>query len=195
MTIDLDRSKFKINESYLLANKDKAIKEYRNGASAQEVRNKYGGGFYTWQKYIQPTLIELGIYRNKKAAMALAGKQGKMTRNHWGENNPFWKGGQSLDGWGHVTIWNSKKRKYTLRSHIVWEEVNQKPLPKGWVIHHINGIKDDDRPENLEAMPTLSHDRLIPTLKKKIYELEIENTLLRACFNSPDINPVYFGEL
>jgi len=34
----------------------------------------------------------------------------------------------------------------------MWEQANGK-IPTGWVIRYINGIKDDNRLENLEAVP------------------------------------------
>ena len=50
-----------------------------------------------------------------------------------------------------------KKHRYQLEHIVVWEKANSKPLPKGWIIHHLNGIKDDNRIENLVAMPRKQH--------------------------------------
>jgi len=35
-----------------------------------------------------------------------------------------------------------------------------KYLQNGWIVHHINGKKDDDRPKNLEAMTRREHGQL-----------------------------------
>lgn len=43
---------------------------------------------------------------------------------------------------------------------LVWEEHNKKELPKGWVVHHINGKKKDNNINNLEAMTPEKHNRI-----------------------------------
>ncbi len=45
---------------------------------------------------------------------------------------------------------------WKLEHRFVWETLHGK-LPKGWVVHHINGIKTDNRPENLLGMPRGEH--------------------------------------
>lgn len=42
---------------------------------------------------------------------------------------------------------------------LIWEAAHG-PLPDGWVVHHINGDRSDNRLENLEAMPAEEHGRL-----------------------------------
>lgn len=45
-----------------------------------------------------------------------------------------------------------------LMHRYVWEKEKGK-IPKGWDIHHINGIKSDNRIENLECLPKSEHTR------------------------------------
>lgn len=55
-----------------------------------------------------------------------------------------------------------------LREHIyIWEKANSKSLPVGYVVHHINGIKDDNRPDNLIAIPRKSHSSHLLTTNRK----------------------------
>ena len=65
------------------------------------------------------------------------------------------------------------------RSRLVWEREHGKTLPKRWVVHHLNGVKDDDRPENLTAMPSKKHMLLIPEKEKRIRNLEGEVRKIR----------------
>ena len=65
---------------------------------------------------------------------------------------------------------------------LIWEEANGRPLPDGHVIHHLNGIKYDNRPENLEAMPKAHHhfNLLNQSLQHRIRVLEEKLQLLEA---------------
>jgi len=64
----------------------------------------------------------------------------------------------------------------------VWEKANGKTLPEGWVIHHINGIKDDNRPENLAGMPMKNHHGFLvdQVLKKRICQLDSELKAIKS---------------
>ena len=70
------------------------------------------------------------------------------------ENSGHWSGGKTIKG-GRVFIYKPKhpfanQRGYVRHSHIVMEKHLGRYLEPTEVIHHINGIKDDDRPENLK---------------------------------------------
>jgi hypothetical protein len=64
--------------------------------------------------------------------------------------------------------------KYRGEHIIVWEQAHNKTLPKNWVVHHINGIKSDNRIENLTAMARNKHTNwtLLRIAQQRIRELE-----------------------
>ena len=91
-----------------------------------------------------------------------------------GEGNPNWKGGKSRQSNGYVYVLGKRegrKHRYQLEHTFVWERANGR-LPDGWVIHHLNGIKSDNRLENLTAMPRKHHN---PMLVAKPYQERIRH--------------------
>jgi len=71
-----------------------------------------------------------------------------------GENNPLWKGG-TKDSHGYHMIYrpehpNAQKRGYLYEHIIIMSNILERPLLPGETVHHKNGIKDDNRPKNLE---------------------------------------------
>lgn len=75
-----------------------------------------------------------------------------------GENHWKWKGGHSIDVHGYRVIQNNRETLGVkiLEHRMVWEEINGK-IPSGYVIHHRNYNKLDNRIENLEIMTRSEH--------------------------------------
>jgi hypothetical protein len=44
----------------------------------------------------------------------------------------------------------------------VWEQQHGRPVPDGHDVHHINGTKTDNSPDNLRAVTKLEHKRIHP---------------------------------
>lgn len=93
---------------------------------------------------------------------------------HWG-----WKGGRHKIKAGYIDCYrpdhpHTHDGKYVREHILVWEQFHGRALPKGYIIHHLNGIRDDNRPENLVAVPRRQHEcRTVPKLlQKRIRELE-----------------------
>lgn len=70
-----------------------------------------------------------------------------------GPDNPQHKGRVLRDG--YVWIWHDGE--YVAEHRIVAEEMLERPLLETEVVHHKNGKKDDNRPENLEVMTRAQH--------------------------------------
>lgn len=86
----------------------------------------------------------------------------KRLPNHFaGERNPAWRDGKRHMKAGYIMIYKPGHPRanaaYVYEHIVVWEESHGRPLPEGWVIHHINGIRSDNCPENLFACPKGKH--------------------------------------
>ncbi len=76
-----------------------------------------------------------------------------------GEKNPAWKNGHIYSGHGYILVWkpthpNVSKLGYVLEHRLVIEEELGRLLKVEEVVHHINGIRDDNRIENLALFAT-----------------------------------------
>jgi len=63
------------------------------------------------------------------------------------EQHPAWKGGRTNHG-GYVRVYNNGQR--ILEHRLVMEQMLGRPMLPTETVHHKNGIRSDNRPENLE---------------------------------------------
>lgn len=84
-------------------------------------------------------------------------------RSQYAENNDNWRGGKVIDdhGYRHVKKEGhprAKKCGSYVREHIlIAESILGRALTDNEVVHHINGVKTDNRPENLSVMTKAEH--------------------------------------
>jgi HNH endonuclease len=79
-----------------------------------------------------------------------------------GERNSNWKGGRIVASNGYVMVKRpghhlADCRGYVYEHRIVAEEKLGRHLLPGEVVHHVNGIKSDNRPENIEVLSSTAH--------------------------------------
>lgn len=105
-----------------------------------------------------------------------------------GERHPSWKGGRFHQKSGYVFVMSpshprANKGGYVPEHILVWEEAHNHPLPENWIIHHINGIKGDNRPKNLLAMPRQGHSPslTVKEVQKRLREVEAELSQQSFC--------------
>lgn len=110
----------------------------------------------------------------------------RMRGKRRGPANPHWKGGRRKQGNGYMRVLNpnhprADKQGYVPEHTLVWEEKHGRALPLDWVVHHLNGISDDNRTENLLACPKGNHHYalLLQGLQSRIRVLEAENKRLK----------------
>lgn len=94
------------------------------------------------------------------------------------ENNHNWKGGRfkTVDGYWRVLAKehpNADHNGYILEHRLVTEKQLGRYLTKREDVHHLNGIKTDNRLENLVVMRHGEHRQLVLPFQERIRELEL----------------------
>lgn len=111
-----------------------------------------------------------------------------------GVNSWNWKGGKSRDKHGYVIVTeydhpirgcgHIPEHRIIMENHLLRTDPNHPALLNGmlrkdWVVHHKNGIKPDNRIENLEPLPRHKHHSWMhfrdemQQMKVRIAELEL----------------------
>ena len=98
--------------------------------------------------------------------------KGKKCPNLSRENHYNWKGGKWRLPSGYIQVMNkehqfSNVRGYVLEHRLVMEKHIGRYLTTEEVVHHINGIVDDNKKENLELIATNSEHSRLHSIKRK----------------------------
>lgn len=113
--------------------------------------------------------------QNQKVVNKVAKRNGFQMRRTGpasGEGHPKWKGGRNIDKDGYVLIYrpghpsSPNGKKYVREHRLVMEQVLGRYLLPTEVVHHVNGCKTDNRPENLEVFQS-NGEHLSETLRGK----------------------------
>lgn len=114
--------------------------------SKQELHQLY------WEEKL--TLKEIAKLKNvcgetvKKWMHKRSVKRRDCSERQKGPSNSCWRGGRiTMDGYVKRYVPNhpsviGKRRPYVLEHVLVWEKTHGMPVPKGHIIHHINGIRE-----------------------------------------------------
>ena len=88
----------------------------------------------------------------------------KLSIANKGKNNPNWKGGRKIDKDEYILIKKpdhpcANCQGYVPEHRLVMEKKLRRYLTNNEVVHHSNGIRDDNREENLRIMDKNHHLR------------------------------------
>ena len=122
---------------------------------------------------IQRKANRLNLYKDKEVNKIIR------SRAKEGEKSSSWKGGRKLNKKGHVLILRkghplADKNGYVLEHRYVVCEHLGRILSKNEIVHHKNGVKTDNRIENLEIMTNADHTILHHTGRKRSKETKLK---------------------
>jgi len=130
----------------------------------------YQDNAWLYKKYCKENLSILDIAKECKTSITtisrwLAKFKIRTIRSYRGSRrgpaNPYWKGGRYKDNAsGYILVYNpqhpfAKKKGYVVEHRLVMEKFLGRYLRKNELVHHKNGVKDDNRVENLEIILVL----------------------------------------
>ncbi len=126
-----------------------------------QVTKKTGTNYLSW--WIQRICTQCGKQKEIPLKRILASlKNGSFTGKCFpcsalcGTSHPSWRGGRLYDKSGYIRIYTpnhpsyAQTTNYVLEHRLVMEKKIGRYLSSHETVHHINGIKNDNRPENLE---------------------------------------------
>jgi len=154
-------------------------------------------GRYTWSACpgcgLERWVAKCNTAHSDKPCMSCAA----VRRDLIGEKNPRWKGGvrQGADGYRYISVpedhpliemagrvfVHGKYRYYIAEHRIAMAEKLGRPLLAWELVHHLDGTKDNNDPDNLELMscvqehlPSMNVQRIVSQLQQKVVLLEAE---------------------
>lgn len=96
------------------------------------------------------------MFKEGKLKIPWVGTKGVMTWNKKGKESSSWKGGRHVDKNGYVWLRlnhpNSNSSGEIAEHRLIMSNHLKRPLNMWEFVHHKNGIKDDNRIENLQIV-------------------------------------------
>lgn len=100
-------------------------------------------------------VIAKKLFEGRKNAWINKKTCGKYLPHLSGKKHPRWKGGKYKHSFGYIFVYKPKhkyanKQGYILEHRLIMEKHIGRPVERKERVHHINGIPDDNRIENLK---------------------------------------------
>ncbi|MCM1003600.1 MAG: HNH endonuclease [Candidatus Gastranaerophilales bacterium] len=106
----------------------------------------------------------------------------KAKKGKFKEQSSHWKGGRRIEkNTGYVLIWNSQEQRYLREHRVIMENHLGRKLKQYEDVHHINGIKNDNRIENLEVLVKSEHAKKHEKIDDKHRRKNTTNCIFPNC--------------
>nr|DAP58086.1 MAG TPA: homing endonuclease [Caudoviricetes sp.] len=146
--------------------------QYAKGTKldAEKVKNLYESGMTQVEVAGILGVSQKVVFKFMKRNNIPARKSAKRDQN--GAKNSYWRGGKTRDEFGYIMVQckehprASKCGGYVPEHILVAEKKIGRYLTENEVVHHINGVKWDNRPENLAVMTKSEHTKLHWMIRK-----------------------------
>lgn len=158
------------------------IKIKGNDYYFEPFRNEFGES--RWRTKIICPICGQERLVNKRTITESVNFTGRCKKCNWelcgfgkGKNHSAWKGGKRLNKKGYIIV--RVNGKDVLEHRYIVEKNIGRPLEDYEHVHHLNGIKYDNRIENLVLIDGSVH-QIVTALEEKIKRLETEIRLLKG---------------
>lgn len=138
---------------------DEAVALYASGLNLSQVARQAG---------VTPPAIK---YHLRKAGIAVRPDKAP---GRSGSANPAWRGGRSKQRDGYIWLAVVGEKRRVPEHRVIMERTLGRSLKKGEIVHHLNGVRDDNRPENLTVTTLKDHEHYtyVKALQARIRQLE-----------------------
>lgn len=153
----------------------KYLKTYYNQMTNEELLHHFNDK--TWQS-IYKAARRLGLYRAHDIAVK------NRSNSRVGSKSSNWHGGISHSSKGYVLVKfpghpRADTKGYVLQHILVMESIIGRHLYENECVHHINKIKNDNRPENLRLMTKAEHTKLHHCGAKRTLDTRMKISIAR----------------
>lgn len=147
----------------------------------REIAEEVGCSYHTVQHAIKKYGIEIPNRKRyhikvDKSDAVKAGLRRKYPNGRFGDQSSNWRGGRISVNGGYIYIYSpdhprATKHGYIFEHILVAEQKIGRFLEKGEIVHHINGDRTDNSPDNLLVCTRKEHVQIHMDAVKEVFRL------------------------